>query len=249
MFGGKPAGVLIAAVVLAVSGFATTTAASAAVFELTNNACPGGTTAALCYYSTNLAGVLGSWELEGEQSVTIKGGTTRATVPSLETLTIQCNSSTSAGEPVILQHSPLGNGLTTLEGAKLTTQGCKLTAPASAVEKCEIPAENTTNNLLGSLESTTNLNVSPESGTTFLEIEFKNKSTLKCPAAFTGKLHIHGTQLFTISNAGNPELTKKGIAEVKSGLLFGEENGIEIEKEIEIEFLGLRVFVFVRIVI
>jgi len=245
MQGRKLAGVLTAAIMLAISGLATTTAASAAVFELTNNACSGGATIALCYQGSNLAGVLGSWELEGEQSITAKSGTVNLSVPSLETLGIQCSESTSGtSEPVILQHTPLGVNLTTIEGGTLTVKGCHFTSNALDVENCTVPATNTTKILLGELESTTDVLLTPESGTTFIEFEVKNKETLKCGAALLGNLHIKGTQLVTILNAGTPELTKPALSATLSGLIYGELNEAELEGTITVSFTGLEDLVF-----
>jgi hypothetical protein len=239
MFGKKLTSLLIAAAVLALSGLAATTA-SAETFKLTSTACQGGTTIAICYQGTNPAGKVGTWELEGDQSITALAGTGRLIEPSLESLTIECNGANSGGEPVILQHSPLGNGLTTIEGGDLIFLGCKITAPASPAERCEIPSTLGTVNLLGELESETDVVLTPESGTTFITFPFKNKSTLTCPAAFVGELKIKGSQLINILNPSVPEATKLGEVASLSGLTFGESNPAElISPEIEIEFTGL----------
>jgi hypothetical protein len=241
----KPVGVLIAAIVLAIGAFATTTAASAAVFTLTNTECLGGTTIALCYQGKDPAGTTGSWEFEGEQSVTMRGGTTRVTVPSLEGLEVRCTESVSTGLPVFLQHEPLANGLTTIEEGALVFIGCLPTNPASFQANCVLPAASQTVNLLDELESETDVVLTPESGTIFITFEVKSKESLKCAAAFLGQLHIRGTQLLTFLNPGVPELTKTAVAELKSGLLYGEENLVELEKEGTISFTGLEDLVYV----
>jgi len=233
------ASLLIAAAALALSGLAPTTA-SAVVFTLTNVACSGGTTIAYCYQGTDPAGKVGTWELEGEQTIVGLTGTAKIVIPSLETLTIECNQTNSGGTPVILQHSPLGNGLTTIEGGNLLFLGCRPTTPTSIVEKCELNSALETANLLDELEGQTDVVVTPESGTTFIELEYKNKSTLKCPNSFIGKKKISGFQLLTIVNPNTPEETEKAEIEATSGLFFGEETPVEIiSPEIEFEFPGL----------
>jgi hypothetical protein len=241
----KLAGVLIAAVILAISAFATTTAASAVTFELTNTECLGGTTIAICYQGSNLTGALGSWELEGEQSITAKGGTAILTVPSLESLEIRCTESVSTGLPVILQHEPLANGLTTIEEGGLVFKGCLTTFPTLFANNCTVPAEVQTLPLSGELESETDVVLTPESGTTFVTFEVKKKETLTCPVAFEGNLHVKGTELVNIVNAGTPELTKEGTSEPNSFLIYGETNPAKLAGSIIVSFTGLEDLVYI----
>jgi len=241
----KLAGVLITAIVLTISAFATTTAASAAIFTLTNTECLGGTTLAICYQGKDPAGTTGSWELEGEQSITAKGGTAILTVPSLESLEIRCTESVSTGLPVILQHTPLGVNLTTLEEGGLVFKGCLSTNPTSFATNCVVPLEVQTVPLLGELESETDVVLTPESGTTFITFEVSNKETLKCSVAFSGKLHIKGTELVNITNPGTPELTKSATSEPNSFLIYGEENPAKLEGSITVSFTGLEDLVYI----
>jgi hypothetical protein len=154
----------------------------------------------------------------------------------------------STGLPVFLQHSPLGKGLTTIEEGELTFIGCLPTYPSSFATNCELPPTSTTVSLLGELEGETDVVFTPESGTTFVTFEIKNKETLKCGVIFVGNLHIRGTQLFAFLNPGVPELTKTAVAELVSGLIYGEENAVELEKASVVSFTGLEDLVYISAV-
>jgi hypothetical protein len=120
---------------------------------------------------------------------------------------------------------------TTLEGT-ITYSGCVLDkGPAG----CTVKASEKTRNLLGSLESETELTLIPEPGTgeVFIEIEF-----LGAACSLKGRHNVTGTQDVTIVSPGTPEKTKTGKAVVKSGLEFLSDPA-ELEQTLVMSFTGL----------
>jgi hypothetical protein len=229
-------GVLIAAFVVTAISAVGASSASAVVFTLTTTLCTGGTNVALCYSTTANPETL---ELIGEQSETVEGGLVVFTINTEPVQKIECESSSGSG--TIFQKEPLVAGKkTTLKGF-LKYKGCVLVTEPN--KKCIAQKENETTELEGTLETETTLALKPASGTTFIEIEYTNNGTEKCPATFLGKHAVTGTQTVEILKASTPEETKKGKAVGKTLKFFSST--AELSQELTLTFTGLSDKVYV----
>jgi hypothetical protein len=203
----------------ALCSIAASSASALVEFSLTNSACSGGTTVAICYVGTNPKGEHGSWEFKGQQSETVTGGAITLLIKSEPEQIIECASSNGSG--TITQNSPLPSGLTTIAG-KLFYGGCKLITEPS--KKCVVQTTNETRELLGELESETEIKLMPETGTTFLTIVYSNISEVTlCPVIFLGEHAVTGTQSVRIIEPGFPSLAKSGEAFGETLELFSDK--------------------------
>jgi hypothetical protein len=219
----------MAAFVVAAVSAAGASSASAAVFTLTSTACTGGTNVAICYENAAKEKL----ELTGEQSETVAGGIVVFTIKTEPAQKIECKESTGSG--TISQKEPLvAEKKTTLKGT-LTYKGCKLTTEPS--KKCVTQVEDTTKELEGTLATESTIVLKPVSGTTFIEIEYTNNGTEKCPATFLGKHSVTGSQTVEILSPGTAEETKKGKAIGHTLTFFSSE--AELSQELTMSFTGL----------
>jgi len=79
-------------------------------------------------------------------------------------------------------------------------KGCKLT---SGPTKCEVKPEEPTTALTGTFSSAEDVTFKPNEAKTWIEIEFKNKGTEKCPGTILGKHRIEGEQLCLFAEVAN----------------------------------------------
>ncbi len=234
MIGRKAIGVVLGIFAVVAMSAAMASSASAAIFELTATACEG-TEVGLCWSAT-ATGTL--TELNGKQSETVSGGKTVLTVAKV---TIECQK--ASGEGVITQEALKGKK-PTISGGVITYKECAITAPTEIKTKCSIPAEKSTTTLAGTLESSTELLLKPETGTVFIEIPFSNASGQTCPAAIKGTHSVTGSQQVTVLNPEVGETTKTGEAVKASKLEFFSEKA-ELTETLTLSFTGLGDFVFV----
>jgi hypothetical protein len=189
----------------------TTTALSAMVvssasaeFTKTTTECSGGTNVALCYETTAKA----KDELEGEQGELVTGNEIKFLVKTSPEQEITCTSSKGSG--TIVQLHPLEAGAKTTLHGFLEYAGCALATEPK--KKCAVNKENKTVELLGTLESETEIKLEPKSGATFLTITYSNNGSETCPASFAGEHAVTGTQSVEIVEPSVPATEKKGKA-------------------------------------
>jgi hypothetical protein len=228
--------VLMAALMAVAFSAVAVSSASAVVFTLATTECTGGTNVALCW-SEKEEEASPLLELTGEQSETVTGGVVDFTVNVEPVQIILCEKSTGSG--TIFQKEPLGTGAkTTLKGT-LTYEGCKL--DTEPTKKCVVTVNNTTKPLLGTLINGKEIELKPETGSTFIEITYSNNGAEKCPVAFSGTHPVTGTQNVEILNPTKHELTKKGKAVGKTLEFLSSK--AELSQELTMSFTGLEDFV------
>jgi len=190
--------VLAAFAALVISGFAASSAS--ATFELTTKLCSGGTNINLCYEEAKTKEL---FEFKGTEEFELLHEETSDIVLTStfngEKVVIDCGLAdaehTVEGKLVedglILQPEPLVKNTTLL--FHLLFLECVLTGVLG--EKCKIPAEKSTTELVGETEEKSDefIVFKPESGTIFIEIPFEEKA--KCPATIKGNHNVTGEVL------------------------------------------------------
>jgi len=198
-------------------------ASSALAVELNPEKCEGGTFINACWTekesTTNLRELVGKAEFLGlpeEETVVFKseiGG---------EKITIECKDVHADG--FLIQNKPLTENASIEIPATtgLVFKECKLTA---GVPKCEVKPEEPTVALTGTPQTTSDVIFKPKTGENFIEIEFKNKGSEKCPSTILGKHAVKGEQLCEFVNPEVDEETHLLNCETTgSKLKFGTEN-------------------------
>jgi hypothetical protein len=225
--------ILAAVVVMAVNGVVASSA-SAVVFTLGTTECTGGTEVRLCWSEKEEA-ASPLLELSGQQSETVAGGTVKFLILSEPEQEIECKEAIGSG--TITQEGVLTGGPKTSLKGTITYKGCKLTKGPTTT--CSIKEEEKTKELLGVLESQTELKLTPETGAVFIEIEY-----LLATCAFKGKHSVTGSQIVEILNPESHALSIKGKAITKAGtgLEFLSSPAV-LTQELTLSFTGLEDFV------
>jgi hypothetical protein len=163
-------------------------------------------------------------ELEGEEGFTIglngAGETLLEAIFGTEVVHITCTIVEGTG--TLVQATPLTTAAA-IKGLVIGFLGCALLEPLA--KKCKVPEHLETVAIKGSFvdkDPVEEITFEPETGTTFIEIEFAN-STETCPATIKGLKKVTGTQKCKIES---PEVagTEHEISclEGGSGLKLGE---------------------------
>jgi len=209
---------------------------ASAAFTLSTEECTGGSFINACYSSEGkLLELSGENEFKGK----LKSGTVvfKSEIGG-EKITIECKAVTTSG--TVLQAAPLSASATLDIPATtgLIFKECKLTVGPS---KCEVKSEEPTVALTGTAQSATDVSFKPTSGESFIEIEFKNKGSEKCPSTILGKHQVKGKQLCEFLEDTTAK-EKRGFECPTGGseLKFGTENATAtVQFTLEVELAGL----------
>lgn len=216
MLRNKVATMLVVGLAVMAATAAAASSASAA-FELSLAECNTGPKWGLCWSTTATSELK---ELIGTEEVAAKSKTAALfVVPSIP-FEIECKTDANAGFSVISQTEPLGTAANTLAG-KVVFKECLLVGKNTVAERCVIPAEKETNELLAETTSATTMRVTPKSSTVFIEFPLSSKSGQTCPATVIGTRKTTGSQELTIGTREEGKFTLSAVA--KSGLLFIEK--------------------------
>jgi len=193
------------------------------VFTLSAEKCEGGTFVNACWAATaggELKELVGENEFLGKLE---EGNVVFKSELGGEKITIECKA--VSADSLVLQAKPLSeNGTIDVPGATgLVFSECKLTVGNA---KCEVKSEEPLLPSTGTFTtSPEDVTFKPNEGETFIEIEFKNKGSEKCPATILGKHKVRGEQLCLFAEVTN-QVEERLLTCEESGskLKFGTEN-------------------------
>ncbi len=228
------------AVLLALFAVTAVTAATAsAAFVLSPEACGPNSPVVhnLCWNTTKVLAETEPLELPGEEEITAKGGPILFAVPSIP-VEILCEKVESDPGGLIKQTAVLGPTATNgLISGSLLFKECILEGTNIVAERCVVPIEETSSELVGEATSNTTVLLEPAAGkTVFIEINFTSKEGQTCPATVFGLRKVTGKEELTTGE--EPEEGKKtGTSVVKSELLFIEK-AAELTGSITVSFVN-----------
>ena len=220
-------------------GVSASGALAAGPFTLSVEKCEGGTFINACWAATaggELKELVGENEFLGELE---EGNVVFKSEIGGEKITIECSSVTADG--LVLQAKPLSENATIEVPVTtgLVFKTCKLTSGAT---KCSVKEEEPLLAATGTFSSAEDVTFKPKTGENFIEIEFKNKGSEKCPATILGKHAVKGEQLCLFAEVTN-QVEERLLTCEESGskLKFGAENATATVKfmlKVKLDELG-----------